>query len=140
MSSDHSLPDALRIEDIMPTLLSDDVHLDFHIPFELNVDAASAHLACWLSEDSGTSTFSVVGVFSCSTNANLLEYALDPGLGRDLRLFVFLTTYLYTTDGQENMRNYTSGEIKTIRDCVGKRLLHALDPLVRPSELEATGN
>ncbi|KAF2732442.1 hypothetical protein EJ04DRAFT_578393 [Polyplosphaeria fusca] len=136
----NSLSDSSRIEGALSDLLKDDVYLDFHIPFELNVEAASTHLASWLSEDSGSTTFSVVGVFSCSTNTNLLVNALDPSLGRDLRLFVYLTTHLYTTDYQEGYLSYTSEEIQSVRDCVAKRLLQALDPLVRPSELEASEN
>ncbi|KAF2466958.1 uncharacterized protein BDR25DRAFT_395489 [Lindgomyces ingoldianus] len=134
----HS-PDQKHIEWIMEDLLDDDVSLDFHIPFALNVEAASAHLASWLSDDDAPSTFSVVGVFSCSTNTNLLEHELDPNLGKDLRLFVHLTTHLYTTDMQGGYREYSDEEIQSVRDFVGQRLLLALDTLLRPSELEATG-
>lgn len=112
--------------------------MDFHIPFALNVEAASAHLASWLSDDHAQSSFSVVGVFSCSTNTSLLQNALDPNLGRDLRLFVHLTTHLYTTGMQGGYQQYSDEEIRSVRDCVGNRLLLALDPLLRPSELEAS--
>lgn len=122
----------------MDDLLNDDVHLDFHIPFSLNVDAASSHLAQWLSDDDAPATFSVVGVFSCSSNTNMLQNALDPSLGRDLRLFVHLTTHLYTTGMQGGYQDYTDEEIHSVRDCVGNRLLKALDPLLRPSEIEAS--
>lgn len=122
----------------MNDLLNDDVYLDFHIPFALNVEAASSHLAKWLSEDDSPSTFSVVGVFSCSSNTNLLQNALDPNLARDLRLFVHLTTHLYTTGMQGGYQEYTDEEVQSVRDCVGNRLLLALDPLVRPSEIEAS--
>lgn len=132
----HSLEPS-RIETILTDLLDDDVYLDFHIPFALNVEAASAHLASWLSDDRAPSSFSVVGVFSCSTNTNLLENALSPNLGKDLRLFVHLTTHLYTTGMQGGYQQYRDEEIQIVRDCVGRRLLLALDPLVRPTELEA---
>ncbi|ORY10864.1 hypothetical protein BCR34DRAFT_338180 [Clohesyomyces aquaticus] len=131
-------PDLGHIQRIMDDLLNDDVSLDFHIPFALNVDAASAHLASWLTDDESRSTFSVVGVFSCSTNTNLLENALDPTLAKDLRLFVHLTTHLYTTDMQGGYREYSDEEIQAVRDFVGQRLLLTLDVLLRPSELEAT--
>jgi hypothetical protein len=130
----------VRIDNIMKDLLNDDVYLDFHIPFELNVEAASSQLARWLSDDEAASAFSVVGVFSCSTNTNLLQNALDPNLGRDLRLFVHLTTHLYTTGMQGGYQQYTDQEIRDVRDCVGNRLLMALDPLLRPSEIEASEN
>jgi hypothetical protein len=122
----------------LSNLLDDDVSLDFHIPFALNVDAASAHLASWLCDDDTQPTFSVVGVFSCSTNATLLQNALDTSLGKDLRLFVHLTTHLYTTGMQGGYQQYTDEEIQYVRDFVGNRLLLALDPLLRPSELEAS--
>lgn len=112
--------------------------LDFHIPFALNVDAASAHLASWLCDDYAPGTFSVVGVFSCGTNTSLLQNALDPSLGRDLRLFVHLTTHLYTTGMQGGYHQYTDLEIQSVRDVVGNRLLSALDPLLRPTELEGS--
>jgi hypothetical protein len=131
-------PDQTRVNQILSDLLDDDVYLDFHLPWDLNVDAASAHLASWLSDDQSPSTFSVVGVFSCSSNTNLLKNALDPNLGRDLRLFVHLTTHLYTTGMQGGYQQYTDEEIRSVRDCVGNRLLLALDPLLRPTELEAT--
>jgi hypothetical protein len=123
---------------ILSDLLEDDVSLDFHIPFALNVEAASAHLASSLCDDSAAPTFSVVGVFSCSTNTSLLQNALDTSLGKDLRLFVHLTTRLYTTGMQGGYQQYTDEEIQNVRDCVGNRLLLALDPLLRPSELEAS--
>jgi hypothetical protein len=123
---------------ILSDLLNDDISLDFHIPFALNVEAASAHLASWLTDDSAPPTFSVVGVFSCSTNTSLLQNALDTNLGKDLRLFVHLTTHLYTTGMQGGYQQYTEDEIQYVRDSVGNRLLLALDPLLRPSELEAS--
>ena len=87
------------------------VYSNPHIPFSLNVEAASAHLASWLSDDCGDSTFSVVGVFSCSTNTNLLENALDPALGKDLRLFVHLTTRLYNTGMRAGHQKYSDQEM-----------------------------
>jgi hypothetical protein len=108
----RQMPDQGRIDNIMNDLLNDDVYLDFHIPFELNVEAASSQLARWLSDDEAASAFSVVGVFSCSTNTNLLQNALDPSLGRDLRLFVHLTTHLYTTGMQGGYQQYTDQEIR----------------------------
>lgn len=39
---------------------------------------------------------------------------------------------------QGGYQDYTDEEIKSVRDCVGNRLLLALDPLLRPTELEAT--
>ncbi|KAF2636031.1 hypothetical protein P280DRAFT_553362 [Massarina eburnea CBS 473.64] len=134
----NNLPHQSRINSIMADLLNDDVHLDFHIPFALNVEAASSHLSKWLSEDDSPSTLSVVGVFACSSNTNLLQNALDPGLARDLRLFVHLTTHLYTTGMQGGYQEYTDEEIQSVRDCVGNRLLMALDPLLRPCEIEAS--
>jgi len=131
------MPEQARVDSIMTDLLNDDVYLDFHIPFELNVEAASSQLARWLTEEESASAFSVVGVFSCSTNTNLLQNALDPNLGRDLRLFVHLTTHLYTTGMQGGYQQYTDQEIRSVRDCVGNRLLMALDPLLRPTEIEA---
>ncbi|KAF2266715.1 hypothetical protein CC78DRAFT_566768 [Lojkania enalia] len=133
---DYSSINQSHVDKIVSDLLNDDVYLDFHIPFELNVEAASAHLASWLADESGSSTFSVVGVFSCSTNTSLLENSLDPNLCRDLRLFVHLTTHLYTTGMQGGYHEYTDEEIQSARNCVGKRLLLALDPLLRPTELE----
>ncbi|KAJ4294579.1 hypothetical protein N0V90_008270 [Kalmusia sp. IMI 367209] len=127
-----------RIDSIIDNLLVDDVYLDFHIPFALNVEAASSHLARWLSEDEASPSFSVVGVFSCSSNTNLLQNALDPSLAKNLRLFVHMTTHLYTTGMQGGYENYTDEEISSVRDCVGNRLLRALDPLLRPSEIEAS--
>jgi hypothetical protein len=126
------------VDTILNDLLDDDVCLDFHIPFDLNIEAASAHLARWLSDDDAPSSFSVVGVFSCSTNTSLLQNALDPNLGKDLRLFVHLTTHLYTTGMHGGYRHYTDEEIQSVRDSVGNRLLTALDPLLRPTELEAS--
>lgn len=35
-------------------------------------------------------------------------------------------------------RQYTDEEIQTVRDSVGSRLLLALDPLLRPTELEGS--
>ncbi|KAF2787706.1 hypothetical protein K505DRAFT_123005 [Melanomma pulvis-pyrius CBS 109.77] len=134
----QSVPDQGRIEYIIGDLLDDDVHLDFHIPFALNVEAASSHLASWLSDDHSESNFSVVGVFSCSTNTSLLENALDPNLGKDLRLFVHLTTHLYTTGMQGGYQEYSDEEICSVRDFVGNRLLLAFDALLRPSELEVS--
>ncbi|KAF1955603.1 hypothetical protein CC80DRAFT_505477 [Byssothecium circinans] len=134
----HNVPNQARINSIMTDLLNDDVHLDFHIPFALNVEAASSHLSRWLSDDDSPSTFSVVGVFSCSSNTNLLQNSLDPSLARDLRLFVHLTTHLYTTGMQGGYQEYTDGEIQSVRDCVGNRLLTSLESLLRPSEIEAS--
>ncbi|KAF2184473.1 hypothetical protein K469DRAFT_185901 [Zopfia rhizophila CBS 207.26] len=136
--SGNRKPVQAHIDHIMEDLLDDDVYLDFHIPFALNVEAASAHLAGWLSDNCAPSTFSVVGVFSCSTNRSLIENALDPNLGKDLRLFIHLTTHLYTTGMQSGYQNYSDEEIQSVRDCVGNRLLLALDPLLKPSELEAS--
>jgi hypothetical protein len=127
-----------RIEYIVNDLRDDDVHLDFHIPFALNVEAASSQLASWLSDDRAESNFSVVGVFSCSTNTSLLQNALDPNLAKDLRLFVHLTTHLYTTGMRGSYQEYTDEEIRSVRDYMGNRLLLAFDTLLRPSELEAT--
>ncbi|KAF2441691.1 hypothetical protein P171DRAFT_76700 [Karstenula rhodostoma CBS 690.94] len=127
-----------RIDSIIDHLSIDDVYLDFHIPFALNVDAASSHLARWLAEDDASPSLSVVGVFSCSSNTNMLQNALDPNLARYLRLFVHLTTHLYTTGMQGGYEDYTDEEIRSVRDCVGDRLLRALDPLVRPAEIEAS--
>jgi hypothetical protein len=133
-----AMPAPARIDSITADLLNDDVYLDFHIPFELNVEAASSQLARWLTDEESASAFSVVGVFSCSTNTSLLQNALDPRLGRDLRLFVHLTTHLYTTGMQGGYQHYSEEEIRSVRDNVGHRLLMALDPLLRPSEIEAT--
>lgn len=68
----------------------------------------------------------------------MLQNALDPSLAKHLRLFVHLTTHLYTTGIQGGYEQYTDEEIRSVRDCVGDRLLRALDPLVRPSEIEAS--
>ncbi|KAF2002622.1 hypothetical protein P154DRAFT_130744 [Amniculicola lignicola CBS 123094] len=136
----NQAPDQARIDLILEDLLDDDVALDFHIPFALNVEAASAHLASWLDNESAPSTFSVVGIFSCSSNTNLLENALDPNLGKDLRLFVHLTTYLYTTEAQGGYHSYTDDEIQYVRDSVGNRLLSKLDRLLGPSALEASAD
>ncbi|KAL5410374.1 hypothetical protein PMIN04_010654 [Paraphaeosphaeria minitans] len=127
-----------RVDSIIDHISINDVYLDFHIPFALNVDAASSHLARWLAEDDDSPSLSVVGVFSCSSNTNLLQNALDPNLARYLRLFVLLTTHLYTTGIQGDYEHYTDEEIRSVRDCVGDRFLRALDPLVRPSEIEAS--
>lgn len=120
--------------------MNDAVYLDLYIPFALNVEAASSHLTRWLADDETPSSLSVVGVFSSSSNSNLLQNALDTSLGQDLRLFVHLTTHLYTTGLQGGYDSYTDEEIRSVRDCVGNRLLMALDPLLRPSEIEASGD
>jgi hypothetical protein len=39
---------------------------------------------------------------------------------------------------QGGYEDYTDEEIRSVRDCVGDRLLRALDPLVRPAEIEAS--
>lgn len=127
-----------RIDSIIDHIRIDDVYLDFHIPFALNVDAASSHLARWLAEDDASPSLSVVGVFACSPDTNLLQDALDPQLARYLQLFVHLTTHLYTTGMQGGYERYTDEEIGAVRDCIGDKLLCALDPLVRPSEIEAS--
>ena len=127
-----------RINSIIDHLSNEDVYLDFHIPFALNVEAASSHLTRWLSEDDASPSYSVFGIFSCSSNNDLLQNALDPSLARYLRLFVHLTTHLYTTGMQGGYENYTEEEIRSVRDCVGDRLLRALDPLVRPADIEAS--
>ncbi|KAF1975937.1 hypothetical protein BU23DRAFT_566147 [Bimuria novae-zelandiae CBS 107.79] len=127
-----------RIDAIIDNLSSKDVYLDFHIPFALNVEAASSHLTRWLSEDDPSSAYSVFGIFSCSSNADLLQNSLDPGLARYLRLFVHLTTHLYTTGMQGGYEDYTDEEIRSVRDCVGDKLLKAIDPLVRPADIEAS--
>ena len=127
-----------RIQYIINDLLDNDVQLDFHIPFALNADAASSHLASWLSDGHSKSTFSVVGVFLCSTNTDLLENALELNLCKDLRLFVHLTTHLYTTGMQSGYQEYSDEEICSVRDFVGNRLLIAFDALLRPAELEAS--
>ena len=67
-----------------------------------------------------------------------MQNALDPSLLRHLRLFVHLTTHLYTTGMQGGYEDYTDEEIRSVRDCVGDRLLKALDPLVRPADIEAS--
>ncbi|KAF2117854.1 hypothetical protein BDV96DRAFT_644191 [Lophiotrema nucula] len=136
----RTIIDQGRVDAVMADLLGDDVYLDFHIPFALNVEAASTHLASWLSDDGGPSTFSVVGIYSCSTNTNLLQNALDPSLGRDLPLFVHLTTHLFTTGVRGGYQKYTDLEILSVRNWVGRRLLLSLDSLLRPSELEAPGD
>ncbi|PVI06851.1 hypothetical protein DM02DRAFT_609239 [Periconia macrospinosa] len=139
-SKESRVIDQSRIQTVVADLLNDDVYLDFHIPFALNADEASSHFSKWLTEEDSPSTFSLVGVFSCSSNTNMIQNALDPSLTRDLRLFVHLSTHLYTTGMQGAQHGFTEGEIQTIRDCVGNRLLTALDPLLRTSELEAPVN
>lgn len=132
-----------RINSIIDCLSTEDVYLDFHIPFALNVEAASHHLTRWLSDDddaSKSSSFSVFGIYSCSSNTDLLQSALDPNLARHLRLFVHLTSHLYTTGMQGGYEEYSDEEIHSVRDCVGDRLLKALDPLVRPNDIEASDN
>lgn len=68
----------------------------------------------------------------------MLQNALDPSLARDLRLFVHLTTHLYTTGIQSTYHGCIDGDIQIVRNFVGNRLLLALDPLLRPSEIEAS--
>jgi hypothetical protein len=131
-------PNQTIIHQILNDPMDDCVYLDFHIPFALNAEAASSQLAQWLSGDGNSSALSVVGVFSCTTHTNLMENSLDPKLGRDLRLFVSLTIQLYTTGMQGDYQQYTEQEIQSVRDYVGNRLLSALDPLLRPSEIEAS--
>jgi hypothetical protein len=128
------------MDSIIDHLSNEDVYLDFHIPFALNTDAASSHITRWLSEGDVSPSYSVFGIFSCSSNADLLQNALDPRLARYLRLFVHLTTHLYTTGMQGGYDDYTEEEIRSVRDCVGNRLLKALDPLVRPADIEASEN
>jgi hypothetical protein len=140
MQPGNYVSDQGRIDHIINDLHDDDVQLDFHIPFALNVEAASSQLASWLSDDRAESKLSVVGVFSCSTDTSLLQNSLDPNLTKDLRLFVHLTTHLYTTGMQGGYQEYTDEEIRSVRDFVGNRLLLAFDTLLRPSELEATEN
>lgn len=129
-----------RIDSIIHHLSNEDVYLDFHIPFALNADAASSHITRWLSEEDVSPSYSVFGIFSCSSNADLLQNALEPSLARHMRLFVHLTTHLYTTGMQGGYDNYTEEEIRSVRDCVGDRLLKALEPLVRPADIEASEN
>ncbi|CAI6338732.1 unnamed protein product [Periconia digitata] len=130
--------DQNRFQTILTDLSNSDVYLDLHIPFALNADGASSHLSQWLSGEGSTTTFSLVGVFSCSSNTKLLQNALDPSLARDLRLFVHLTTHLHTTGMQGGYHEYTEEDIQIVRDCIGNRLLTALDPLLRPLEIEAS--
>lgn len=124
--------DQSRIDSIIDDLSTEYVYLDLHIPFALNVDAATSQLARW--EDDSSPSYSIVGVFSCSSNTSLLHNTLNFNLARYLRLFVHLTTPLYTTGYDD----YTDEEIRSVRVCIGDRLLRALDPLVHPTEIEAS--
>ncbi|KAJ4357879.1 uncharacterized protein N0V89_002456 [Didymosphaeria variabile] len=75
---------------------------------------------------------------SRESEEKVLVYDVDSSNELYLRLFVHLTTHLYTTGMQAGYDVYTDEEIRSVRDCVGDRLLRALDPLVRPTEIEAS--
>ena len=52
------------VQDATRELMDDDVHLDFSIPFEWNIDDASKRIALWLTGDSQSPAFSIVGLLS----------------------------------------------------------------------------
>jgi len=45
-------------------LIADDVHLEFSVPFEWNVEAVSKYIAYWLTSSAQVPSFSVVGLLS----------------------------------------------------------------------------
>lgn len=58
--------------------MDDDVHPDFGIPFEWNIDDASKRIALWLTDDSQSPAFSIVGLLSSARFHEMLGQAVEP--------------------------------------------------------------
>lgn len=60
--------------------MDDNVHLDFGIPFEWNIDDASKRISLWLTDDSRSPAFSIVGLLSSARFHEALGQAVEPYL------------------------------------------------------------
>ena len=68
------------VQDATRKLMDDDVHLDFGIPFEWNINDASKRIALWLTDDSQSPAFSIVGLLSSARFYEMLGQAVEPHL------------------------------------------------------------
>jgi len=70
--------------------MDDDVHLDFGIPFEWNIDGASKRIALWLTDDSQSPAFSIVGLLSSARFHEMLGQAVELHLSGQFRVLIHL--------------------------------------------------
>ena len=126
------------VQDATRKLMDDDVHLDFSIPFEWNIDDASKGIALWLTDDSQPPAFSIVGLLSSARFHEMLSQAVDPRLSGHFRVLIHLASLLHTTGMVAGYRNYSVDETRSVRDYAGTQVLFALDSLLKPLRLEAS--
>jgi len=128
------------VEPLIQNVDGTNVCLDFQIPFELNIDMASKHIGQWLTNDFNSSDFSVVGIFSSVEFTALLCRYVDPTLSRNLRLLVYLTTYLFVVDDPLPSTDVMRANMITLRDHVGNSVLGMVESLLKPAHLEASNS
>ena len=126
------------VQDATRKLMDDDVHLDFDIPFEWNIDDASKRIALWLTDDSQTPAFSIVGLLSSARFHEMLGQAVEPHLSGHFRVLIHLASLLHATGMVAGYRNYSVDEACSVRDYAGTQVLFALDSLLKPLRLEAS--
>jgi hypothetical protein len=127
-----------QIQTIMQELFTEDVHLDFAVPFEMNVDAACKHLGHWLINSSGRSDFSIVGLFSSFRFIGMLQQNLGAQLGNNLRLLVYLTTFLFTGEDRSLFCETKKKVASMIRDWVGNAVLEMMDSKLKPAGIDSS--
>jgi hypothetical protein len=126
------------VQDATRKLMDDDVHLDFGIPFEWNINDASKRIALWLTEDSQSPTFSIVGLLYSARFHKMLGQAVEPHLSGQFRVLIHLASLLHATRMVAGYRNYSVDETRSVRDYADAQVLFAPDSLLKPLCLEAS--
>lgn len=121
---------------ILEGLQCHDVHLDFKVPFAMNIKETAESLASWLTDDSSASSFSIVGLLSSSGFTKVLNQAFSEQISQDVRLLVQLTSHLFTDGIHAKFGNHTVKEIELVRDYVGRRVLVAANAFLAPQKLK----
>lgn len=121
----------------MQQLQQQDVNLRFEIPFAVDIQETSKHLASWLTEESTGPTFSVVGFISSSVFTGLLSEAFTQQLSRDVSLLVLITSHLFIGGSRTKLGHYTARDLELVRNYIATRLLLEINSLLKPSKVKA---
>jgi hypothetical protein len=126
------------LQKVASQLAEEKVHLDFSVPFDWEIGAVSRHMAKWLVDTDGTSSFSAVGLISSREFRDMITHYVGPASGNALRLLVYLSSYLHVHQDTSSYRGQTKAEIQAVRDYAGREVLRFLDSTLKSTRIDTS--
>ena len=130
----------VRIMRNSSSLIAKDPVLACDVKFQWDIDAISSDFVRWLSIRSNAPRYaSRVEILSSFRLVQLLTDTLPGSLVRSFRLFVEVSSVLYSTDYKYHHNGIRISDLVLIRSFTGARVLHDLDKMLQESLLVKGG-